>query len=112
MHSHYCHPANRPRRLRRDARSPATVRREHRCANDLILPVFVLAGQGIRRRSLSMPASARDARPPAADHSEECVALRHPVMALFPVSQASLKTEDHAAGARPEGLVPTVVRMS
>jgi len=42
--------------------------------------------------------------------AEECVALGIPVMALFPVIDPALKTEDGREALNPDGLVPTVVR--
>jgi porphobilinogen synthase len=42
--------------------------------------------------------------------AEECVRLGIPVMALFPVVDASRKTQDGQEALNPEGLVPTVVR--
>ena len=42
--------------------------------------------------------------------AEECVALGIPVMALFPVIEASLKTPDGAEATNPQGLVPRAVR--
>jgi porphobilinogen synthase len=42
--------------------------------------------------------------------AEECVALGIPVMALFPVIDASLKTPDGKEAFNPNGLIPTAVR--
>jgi porphobilinogen synthase len=42
--------------------------------------------------------------------AERCVKLGVPVMALFPVINASLKTPDGREAANPNGLVPQVVR--
>jgi porphobilinogen synthase len=42
--------------------------------------------------------------------AEECVALGIPVMALFPVIDASLKTYDGSEATNPDGLVPRAVR--
>jgi porphobilinogen synthase len=42
--------------------------------------------------------------------AEECLSLGVPVMALFPVIDTPLKTEDGREALNPEGLVPTVVR--
>jgi porphobilinogen synthase len=42
--------------------------------------------------------------------AEDCVKLGIPVMALFPVIDASLKTPDGTEATNPEGLVPRVVR--
>jgi porphobilinogen synthase len=42
--------------------------------------------------------------------AEECVALGIPVMALFPVIDASLKTPDGKEAFNPNGLIPAAVR--
>jgi porphobilinogen synthase len=103
-------PASRPRRLRRDAFTRALVR-EHRLApEDLILPVFVLAGQGIMQDVASMPGVQRRSLDQLFPIAERCVELGIPVMALFPVIDTALKTPDGREATNPEGLVPTVVR--
>lgn len=103
-------PASRPRRLRRDAAARALVR-EHRLApEDLILPVFVLEGQGREEPVASMPGVSRRSLDGLFGVAEQCLALGVPVMALFPVIDASRKTPDGREATNPEGLVPTVVR--
>jgi porphobilinogen synthase len=42
--------------------------------------------------------------------AQECLELGIPVMALFPVLEPSLKTEDGREALNPDGLIPTVVR--
>ena len=42
--------------------------------------------------------------------ADECLTLGIPVMALFPVLEPSLKTEDGREAVNPEGLIPTVAR--
>ena len=79
-------------------------------ASDFIYPVFVLDGQGRTQDVASMPGVQRvtlDRLYPIAD---ECIALGIPVLALFPVLEPSLKTEDGREAFNPKGLVPTVVR--
>jgi porphobilinogen synthase len=103
-------PASRPRRLRRDAFSRALVRENQLTPSDLIYPVFVLDGQGQRQDVASMPGVQRlsiDLLLPAA---EECLTLGVPVMALFPVIDAAIKTPDGREAINPEGLVPRAVR--
>jgi len=103
-------PASRPRRLRRDAFTRALVR-EHRVdPSDLILPVFVLAGEGRNEDVASMPGVQRRTLDRLLPVAEECVALGIPVMALFPVIDPALKTDDGREALNPDGLVPTVVR--
>jgi porphobilinogen synthase len=103
-------PASRPRRLRRDAFTRALVR-EHRLApEDLILPVFVLEGQGREEPVASMPGVSRRSLDGLYAVAERCLVLGVPVMALFPVIAPERKTPDGREAANPEGLVPTVVR--
>ncbi len=104
------YPANRPRRLRRDAATRALVR-EHRLApEDLILPVFVLDGSDRVQDVPSMPGVRRMSVDRLFAVAEECLRLGVPVLALFPVIDAALKTPDGAEATNPEGLVPRAVQ--
>ena len=100
----------RPRRLRRDSFTRNLVRENVLTANDLIYPVFVLAGQQRREPVGSMPGVERLSLDLLLPVAEECVKLGIPVMALFPVIDASLKTEDGQEALNPDGLIPRVVR--
>jgi porphobilinogen synthase len=103
-------PASRPRRLRRDAFTRALVREHSLTASDLILPVFVHEGVDLVTPVLSMPGVARLSLDRLLLVAHECVALGIPVLALFPVIDASLKTPDGIEATNPEGLIPRVVR--
>ena len=103
-------PASRPRRLRRDAFTRALVREHGLRASDLILPVFVHEGVDRVEPVLSMPGVARLSLDRLLVVARECVDLGIPVLALFPVIDAALKTPDGAEAANPDGLVPRVVR--
>ena len=103
-------PASRPRRLRRDAFTRALVREHSLTASDLILPVFVHEGMDLVEPVLSMPGVARLSLDRLLLVAHECVALGIPVLALFPVIDASLKTPDGVEATNPEGLIPRVVR--
>jgi porphobilinogen synthase len=104
------YPASRPRRLRRDAATRALVR-EHRLApEDLILPVFLLAGRNQVQDVASMPGVQRRSLDGLFTVAEQCVALGVPVMALFPVIEPALKTADGSEATNPDGLVPRAVR--
>ena len=110
MHTPPPYPSSRPRRLRRDVFTRELVR-EHRVhPSDLILPVFVLAGHGITQDVASMPGVQRHSLDRLLPVAEECLKLGIPAMALFPVIDPSLKTEDGREALNPEGLVPNVVR--
>jgi porphobilinogen synthase len=110
MHSPAPYPANRPRRLRRDAFTRALVREHRLHASDLILPVFVLDGQGITQDVASMPGVQRLTLDRLLPVAEECVQLGIRVMALFPVIDPALKTLDGREALNADGLVPRVVR--
>ena len=110
MHTPAPFPANRPRRLRRDAFTRDLVREHRLHPSDLILPVFVQDGTNQVHDVASMPGVQRlslDRLYPVAD---QCVALGVPVLALFPVIDPALKTPDGREAANPDGLVPRVVR--
>jgi porphobilinogen synthase len=103
-------PAHRPRRLRKDDFSRRLVREHALSANDLIYPVFVLDQDDGQQEVSSMPGVARLGRGPLFAAAERCVALGVPVLALFPVIDAALKTSDGREALNPEGLVPRTVR--
>ena len=103
-------PASRPRRLRRHAWSRDLVRESDLDASDLILPVFVLEGEGKTQDIASMPGVQRVSLDRLYPIAEECVARGIPVLALFPVLEPSLKSEDGREALNARGLVPTVVR--
>ena len=103
-------PAGRPRRLRRDAFTRNLVRENVLTPHDLIYPVFVTEGKGLREPIASMPGVERLSLDLLLPVAEECVELGIPVMALFPVIDGSLKTYDGVEATNPEGLVPRVVR--
>ncbi len=79
-------------------------------ASDLVLPVFVLDGHDVVQDVASMPGVQRVTLDRLYPVAEECVALGIPVLALFPVLEPSLKSEDGREALNPEGLVPRVVR--
>ena len=110
MHTPSPFPANRPRRLRRDLFTRSLVCENQLQVSDLILPVFVLAGHGVAQDVTSMPGVQRLTLDRLLPVAEECVRLGIPVMALFPVVDAGLKTADGREALNPDGLVPRVVR--
>ena len=104
------YPATRMRRMRRDPFSRALMRENTITASDLIYPVFILDGENQRQSVASMPGVERVSVDLLLGVAEECVKLGIPVMALFPVIDASLKTPDGIEATNPDGLVPRAVR--
>jgi porphobilinogen synthase len=102
-------PAGRPRRLRRDAFTRNLVREHALTAHDLIYPVFVQEGEKRRDAVPSMPGVDRLSLDLLLPVAEQCVEVGIPVMALFPVIDASLKTPGGDEAFNPDGLIPRVV---
>ena len=103
-------PMGRPRRLRRDEFTRNLVRENALTVNDLIYPVFVHEGSNRREAVASMPGVERLSLDLLLEVAKECVDLGIPVLALFPVIDASLKTPDGVEATNPDGLIPRVVR--
>ena len=103
-------PAHRPRRMRRDDWSRRLMQENQVSANDLIYPVFLLAGENLSQAVASMPGINRVSLDLLFPVAQECVDLGIPVMALFPVIDASLKTPDGKEAFNPNGLIPSAVR--
>ena len=103
-------PAHRPRRMRRDDWSRRLMQENQVSSSDLIYPVFLLEGSNQSQAVTSMPGVNRVSLDLLFSVAEECIALGIPVMALFPVIDASLKTPDGKEAFNPNGLIPTAVR--
>jgi len=98
------------RRMRKDAFSRAMMRETVLTPSDLIYPVFITEGHNQREKVASMPGVERLSIDQLLGVAEECVALHIPVLALFPVVAAQLKTPDGIEATNPDGLVPRAVR--
>ncbi|HET7832200.1 MAG TPA: porphobilinogen synthase [Gallionella sp.] len=103
------YPHNRMRRMRRDKFSRDLMREHVLTPADFIYPVFVLDGSNKVEDVKSMPGVQRKTLDLLLKDAEECVRLGIPVMALFPVIDAPLKSLDAREAYNPEGLVPRVV---
>jgi porphobilinogen synthase len=103
------YPAGRPRRLRRDSFTRNLVREHALTAHDLIYPVFVQEGEKRRDAVPSMPGVDRLSLDLLLPVAQQCVEAGIPVMALFPVIDASLKTPAGDEAFNPDGLIPRAV---
>ena len=110
VHQPPAFPVSRPRRLRRDEFSRSLVREHRLHPSDLILPVFVMAGRDQTQSVPSMPGVSRVTPDRLMAVAEDAVRLGIPVLALFPVIDAQLKTPDGREALNPDGLVPATVR--
>ncbi len=103
------YPTTRMRRLRKDAFSRALVRESRLSIDDLIQPVFVCDGAGVRQAVPSMPGVERLSLDLLLERAERLDALGIKAIAIFPVIDVALKTADAAEAYNPQGLVPQVV---
>jgi porphobilinogen synthase len=97
------------RRMRRDKFSRDLMREHILTSADFIYPVFVLEGSNKVEDVKSMPGVQRKTLDLLLKDAEQCVKLGIPVMAIFPVIDAPLKSLDASEAHNPDGLVPRVV---
>ena len=103
--------SNRPRRMRKDEFSRRLMREHHLTTDDLIYPVFVIEGHQKEEVIPSMPGIKRQSADLIIDTAKECLKLGIPAIALFPVIDMNLKTEDAKEAYNPEGLIQRVVAL-
>src|SRR5258705_4687740 len=104
------YPALRMRRLRRHDWTRRLVAESTLSAADFIWPVFVIEGENKREAIASMPGVERLSVDQVVKAAKEACALGIPVIALFPQTPASLKTEDGREAANADNLVCRAVR--
>jgi porphobilinogen synthase len=103
------YPQTRMRRMRKDAFSRNLMREHTLTPADFIFPVFVLDGKNKVEDVKSMPGVQRKTLDLLLKDAEQCMKLGVPVMAIFPVIDAPLKSLDASEAFNPKGLVPRVV---
>src|SRR3981189_1361784 len=94
------HPAVRMRRMRRDEFSRRLMRENVLTADDLIYPVFVLEGKARAENVASMPGVVRMTLDKLLPVAEQCLKLRIPALALFPVIEQRLKRSEERRGGK------------
>jgi porphobilinogen synthase len=103
-------PKRRLRRLRRSDFSRRLVAENQLSVNDLIYPVFVLEGQNERETVDSMPGVERLSIDLLVAECQRLVELGIPMVALFPVTPASAKSEMAEAAYDDNGLAQRAVK--
>ncbi len=104
------YPNTRLRRMRMADFSRRLQRENRLSTDDLIWPVFVLDGNGQSESVVSMPGVERlsiDLLLPKAAHAH---ALGIPALAIFPVIDATHKSDDANAAWDADGLVPRAIQ--
>jgi len=103
-------PATRLRRLRRHDWTRRLVAETSLSPSDFIWPIFLIDGALKREPVGSMPGVERLSSDLAVGAAEEAAKLGIPVIALFPYTDPSLKTDDGREATNPENLICQTVR--
>ena len=101
-------PQLRLRRLRRTEGLRALVRENQVQVGDLIYPMFVVEGRGIKQEVASMPGIVRNSPDQLPPEVKEIAGLRIPAVLLFGIPQH--KDEAGSSAYDPEGVVQQAVR--
>lgn len=102
-------PARRMRRMRANGFSRNLMAENVVTAADLIYPVFILDGEQTTEQVSSMPGVERRTIDLTLEHLAPLVEAGLPMVAIFPVIGANLKSEMAEEAYNPDGLVPRAV---
>ncbi|HRK24881.1 MAG TPA: porphobilinogen synthase [Beijerinckiaceae bacterium] len=102
--------ARRPRRNRKSDWKRRLVREHALSVNDLIWPIFIVAGEDRREPVASMPGVFRLSIDLAVKEVEEAARLRIPAVALFPYTDPKLRDERGSEALNPQNLVCSACR--
>lgn len=108
MHAPY--PTARFRRLRRTAALRSLAQENTLSVNDLIWPLFVRDGTGLREPIGSMPGVERLSVDLVVAAAEEAASLGIPAICLFPYTDPALKTPGCEEAWNPENLANRAIR--
>jgi len=100
---------NRPRRMRQNDFSRRLMRENNLSVSHLIYPMFVISGVNIREEVPSMPGIERLSIDQLLKDAKECFDLGIPAIALFPVVEDALKSNDARECFNEAGLIPKAV---
>ena len=103
-------PRLRLRRFRRGETWRRAVRETSLAADDLVYPLFVVGGEGVRNSVTSMPGVYQLSVDLIVEEAREVRALGIPAVILFGVPDEGDKDAGGSAGYDPDGLVPTAIR--
>lgn len=103
-------PYRRMRRMRSDEFSRRLMSESELTVSDLIYPVFVIPGSQEREAVQSMPGVERLSIDLLVEEAKHIAALGVPMMAIFPVTPQSVKSELAEEAWNPEGLAQKAVQ--
>lgn len=103
-------PVIRPRRLRQNPVLREMVRETELSVKDLIYPLFVIAGKGIKNPVASMPGVYQVSIDNLLKEAEEVVKLGIPAILLFGIPDPREKDEVGSPAYAPDGIVQQAIR--
>jgi len=101
---------NRPRRMRESSFSRTLMRENNISVSNLIYPMFVIEGTGVRQDIKSMPGIQRLSIDELIKDASEGHQLGIPAIAIFPYIDKKLKTDDASEAFNDDGLVQRAIR--
>ncbi|PIP95627.1 MAG: porphobilinogen synthase [Bdellovibrio sp. CG12_big_fil_rev_8_21_14_0_65_39_13] len=101
---------NRPRRNRRSSSVRSMVAETVLTTNDLLAPLFVVAGQNQRIPIQSMPGQFRFSIDQLIIEAKEIYSLGIPAVAVFPAIEGKLKNPKATEAVNPDGLYSRALR--
>ncbi|MFH1646498.1 MAG: porphobilinogen synthase [Chloroflexota bacterium] len=102
-------PNVRLRRLRRTETLRALVRENRVEVGDLIYPLFVVEGKGIKEEITSMPGIFRGSSDRLSPEIEDIARLKIPAVLLFGIPEN--KDETGSSACQPDGVIPQAIRV-
>jgi porphobilinogen synthase len=102
--------SQRPRRMRRTDALRRMSREAVLTPSDLVQPLFIVEGRGVREPIASMPGQARLSVDLLVEEARALVKLGVPGVALFPRIRDALKDERGKESQSDSGLVPTAIK--
>jgi porphobilinogen synthase len=100
-------PKTRLRRLRRTETLRSLIRENRLSVADLVYPLFVIEGKGLKQEIASMPSIYRFSPDKLADEIEEIAGLKIPAIILFGIPQE--KDEVGSAAYDANGVIPQAI---
>jgi len=104
------YPATRMRRMRLQKFSRRLAAEARLSVDDLIAPVFVTEGKGVKEPIESMPGQLRYSIDELLTECQQLAHLGIPAIALFPHMEQSAKNEGGTEAFNPDGLVPRAIK--
>ena len=101
-------PQLRLRRLRRTESLRALVRESHVAVSELVYPLFIVEGKGIKQEVTSMPGIFRFSPDQLPPQVEEIARLKIPAVLLFGIPQH--KDETGSAAYHPRGVIQQAIQ--